>query len=191
VIERDLANRETAPGSVEIIDLGCGVGHGCSWLSRIRGSRVTGMDVSPECIEYARRHYGGPGVTYRREDLAGFIPRMPEYDYAVSRGVFEHIPDGLALAVSANWRRRMMFDVPYDEPAGPNPHHVLTGIREENFAGFPGAELFYQDLDGIIYDRDNKPPKPNMILCVCSKPGFPPVGGGEIPFPLPAWGEEE
>jgi len=193
VIEADLAFAGTPEGSVplEIIDLGCGVGHGCRRLARIGGARITGVDASPECIEYAERHYGGPEITYRREDLARLIPLMPEYDYAVSRGVFEHIPGGLALAVSGRWSRRLMFDVPYDEPPGSNPHHLLTGIREEHFAGFAGAELFYQDLDGIIYDRKNKPPKPNMILCVCSRPGLPPVTGGGIPFPLPAWREEE
>ena len=193
VIERDIAaaGNRGGDGPLEIIDLGCGVGHGCRRLARIRGSRVLGVDVSSECIAYAEGHYGGRGISYRREDLARYIPRMPAYDYAVSRGVFEHIPGGLALAVSVNWRRRLMFDVPYDEPAGPNPHHVLTRIREEDFAGFPGAELFYQDLEGAIYDRGSKPPKPNMILCVCSKPGLPPVGRGDIPFPLSAWREEE
>lgn len=193
VIERDLADRAgaTGGGPLEIVDLGCGVGHGSRRLARIRGVRVTGVDVSPECIEYAKRHYGGPGVIYRREELAAFIPSMPAFDYAVSRGVFEHIPGGLGLAVSANWSRRLMFDVPYDEPPGPNPHHVLTGIREEAFSGFPGAELFYQDLDGNMYDRKGMPPKPNMIVCVCSRPGVAPAGAG-IAFPLPAWaGEEE
>jgi SAM-dependent methyltransferase len=192
VIEGDLSKGENKndPSPVEIIDLGCGVGHGCHRLAKIPGSRVTGVDASPECIEYAERHYGGPGITYRNEDLARFIPRMPAYDYAVSRGVFEHIPGGLALAVSARWNRRLMFDVPYDEVPGPNPHHVLTGIREEDFHGFPGAELFYQDLDGIIYDRGGKPPRPNMIVCICTKPGLPMVGDG-IPFPLPAWQEGE
>lgn len=192
VIEGDLALAGTPGGSVplEIIDLGCGVGHGCRRLARIRGARVTGVDLSPECIEYAQRHYAGPGVTYRREDLETFIPIMPEYDYVVSRGVFEHIPGGLALAASGRWSRRLMFDVPYDEPPGLNPHHLMTGIREEDFDGFPGAELFYQDLDGILYDRKNKPPKPNMILCVFRRPSLPEVGCG-MSFPLPAWGGEE
>lgn len=192
VIEADLAFAGTPGGSVplEIIDLGCGVGHGCLRLAEIRGARVTGVDVSPECIEYAQRHYSGPGVIYRREDLETFIPQMPEYDYVVSRGVFEHIPGGLALAASGKWSRRLMFDVPYDEPPESNPHHILTGIREEDFAGFPGAELFYQDLDGILYDRKNKPQKPNMILCVIRRQGLPEVCCG-MSFPLPAWGGEE
>ncbi len=192
VIEADLALAGAAGKrrSVEIIDLGCGVGHGCRRLARIPGARVTGVDISSECIEYARRHYSAPGVVYRREDLTSFVLCMPEYDYAVSRGVFEHIPGGLALAVSGKFSRRLMFDVPYDEPPGPNPHHAVTGIREEDFAGVPEAELFYQDLDGIMYDRKHRPPKPNMILCVVRRPGLP-EAGGRISFPLPAWGGEE
>jgi SAM-dependent methyltransferase len=192
VIEADLAFAETRGGNVplEIIDLGCGVGHGCRWLARIPGAHITGVDISPECIEYAQRYYSGPGVIYRRENLEKFIPLMPEYDYIVSRGVFEHIPGGLALAASGKCSRRLMFDVPYDEPQESNPHHCLTGIREEDFAGFPGAELFYQDLDGILYDRKTKPPKPNMILCIFSRPGLPEARRG-ISFPLPPWGGEE
>lgn len=192
VIEADRARSAVSTGAppLTIIDLGCGVGHGSRRLARIPGVRVTGVDISPECIEYARRHYAGPGVTYRREDLVSFMPRMPEYDYVVSRGVFEHIPGGVELAASGKWGRRLMFDVPYDEPPGPNPHHVLTGIREEDFDGFPGAELFYQDLAGTMYDRDTRPPNPNMILCVLSRPGIPPAGN-LLSFPVPPWGGEE
>jgi hypothetical protein len=41
-----------------------------------------------------------------------------------------------------------MFDVPYDEPTGRNPHHVVNDIREESFSAWEDAELFFQDLDG-------------------------------------------
>jgi SAM-dependent methyltransferase len=192
VIAGDLHHEKTqAAGTpVRIVDLGCGVGHGCHRLAKIPGAFVTGVDVSPECIEYAARHYDGPGITYYCEDLTRFIPRMPTYDYVVSRGAFEHIDGGLLLATSTRWNRRLMFDVPYDEAPGPNPHHRLSRIREEDFDGIARAELFFQDLDGIIYDRGSKPPKPNMVVCISSKPGLPMVGDG-ISFPVPAWHERE
>ncbi len=175
-------------GPITVADLGCGVGHGCLDIARARDTRVMGIDRSAECIRYAGIKYPGPNVEYSVEDLTEFVPRMPEFDYVISRGVLEHIPGGLELAVKSRWRRRLMFDVPYDEPEG-NPHHLLLGLREEQFAAFPRAELFYEDLQGVIYDAPQKPPKPNMIMCVCSAEGLPPVGE-TLRFPLVPWSPE-
>jgi SAM-dependent methyltransferase len=175
------------PRPVRIIDLGCGVGHGCQTLSGIPRALVTGVDGLSEGLDYARLHYAAENITYQRADLEQFIPAMPEYDYVVSRGVFEHITNGLRLAHSTKWRCRLLFDVPYDEPAGTNPHHMLSGIREEAFSGFDGVELFFQDLAGVIYDVTRKPPKPNMIICVCSRRGMSRVKASRLRFPFPAW----
>ncbi|MBI5574853.1 MAG: class I SAM-dependent methyltransferase [Deltaproteobacteria bacterium] len=189
VIETDLALDDglRIHGRVEIVDLGCGVGHGCLTLSGIPGSRITGVDVSPECIAYAKHRYGADNVAYRVCDLRAYVPEMPMFDYVVSRGALEHLPNGLLLANGTRWRNRILFDVPYNEPGEANPHHALTGITEDAFSIFPDAEFFYQDLDGIIYDALRKPAKPNMILCVCSRPDLPRVVAQGIPFPLPAW----
>jgi SAM-dependent methyltransferase len=189
VIEADLAFGKDIrrPGGFGIVDLGCGVGHGCRTLSAIPEARVMGVDMSPECIEYARSRFAADNVTYQAADLNGYIPRMPEFDYVVSRGVMEHLREGLSLVHGARWRNRLLFDVPYDEPAEANPHHVLMGIREADFSGFADAELFYQDLDGVIYDAARKPPRPNMIVCVCTCPGLPRVEDLPLGFPVPAW----
>jgi SAM-dependent methyltransferase len=189
VIGADMASGEGTRlrDGIGIVDLGCGVGHGCRSLSGIPGARITGVDVSPECVEYARIRYAADNVTYRAADLKGYIPEMPEFDYVVSRGVMEHLPDGLSLIHGARWRNRLLFDVPYDEPAEANPHHVLTGIRESDFSVFADAELFYQDLDGVIHDSARKPPRPNMIVCVCTRPGLPRVADLPLEFPVPAW----
>jgi SAM-dependent methyltransferase len=187
VIKSDLAiiGKESKP--VRIADLGCGVGHGCQTLSEIPGSHVVGVDSFPESLEYARVYYARTNITYQLANLKEFIPAMQEYDYVVSRGVFEHVPNGFHLALSAKWRFRLLFDVPYDEPQGTNPHHVLNGIREEAFSEFDRVELFFQDLEGAIYDTQHKPSRPNMIICVCSHPDLPKVCTSHISFPLRAW----
>jgi SAM-dependent methyltransferase len=174
---------------VRIVDLVCGVGHGCLILSALRNSEILGIDNSKESLEYAEQHYRGPNISYQMHDLDNFISAMPEFDYAVSRGVFEHIRDGLQLAFSTKWRYRLLFDVPYDEIPGLNPHHVLSRIKEEAFDGVPGLELFFQDLQGTIYDVRHKPPRPNMIICVRSCPGALPVGNMPLEFPLELWRE--
>lgn len=186
VIEIDAASRR-GPEPLRIIDLGCGVGHGCETLSKIPNSHITGIDNSPESIKYAKQHYARSNITYQVADLLEYIPQMAEYDYVVSRGVLEHVPNGLQIALSTRWRCRLIIDVPYDEPGGVNPHHVLHRIREESFAKFPQAELFFQDLDGVIYDLGQRPPKPNTILCVCSRMHLPKAAATSIKFPFLAW----
>jgi SAM-dependent methyltransferase len=186
VIGSDLAIIEKGSKPIQIVDLGCGVGHGCFTLSTVPNSYVVGVDNAPECLEYARRHYTRKNITYKLADLTEFIPAMAEYDYVVSRGVFEHIPNGLQLARSTKWYYRLLFDVPYDEPRGRNPHHILYGICEEAFLGLPEAELFFQDRKGTIYSAQRKPLRPNMIMCAYSHPDLPRIGD-RMSFPLPAW----
>lgn len=173
VIANDLAISGDKHKPVEIIDLGCGVGYGCQILSDVTNSRVTGVDISRESLEYAHLHYHGADVRYEQANLVEFIPAMREYDYAVSRNTLEHIPKGLDLAKLIKWRRRLMFDIPYDETKGTNVHHVLTGIVENDVLALGDAEIFYQDLCGWIYDAEHKPPEPNVMICVFSSKQLP------------------
>ncbi|MVF22903.1 class I SAM-dependent methyltransferase [Methylocaldum sp. BRCS4] len=186
IIEQDLSNKLVRL-PLRILDYGCGVGHGCALLAGIPGAYVVGVDVSLDCIAYAKRHYGRANIDYHFIAV-DFMESMPKFDYIVSRGVIEHIPNGLELVVNARWGSRLIFNVPYNEPPG-NPHHVLLGITEKDFAPFKDAELFYEDLDGVTYDSNTKPPSPNMITCVCSHPSLPRIESMGLPFPLPAWGE--
>ncbi|WP_379138002.1 FkbM family methyltransferase [Paenibacillus sp. sgz500958] len=182
IIEFDCANVD---GEISVVDFGCGVGHGCETLSSIQNSRVLGVDISQEALQYASQNYGNNNIQYEQVDLIEFSNNMEEFDYVVSRGVLEHIHDGLSVALKSKWAKRLIFDVPYDEAPG-NPHHLITGIREEHVEHFPNAEIFYQDLNGVIYDRLNKPQNPNMIICVCSADGLPKVETF-TQFPIPAW----
>jgi SAM-dependent methyltransferase len=188
VIARD-TQRLNLGRQVTILDVGSGVGHGCATLADLAGATVVGIDPSPECITYANAHYSRSNVSYLCADLETFASNMPEFDYVVSRGVLEHIRKGLELALRTKWRHRLMIDVPYNESAGPNPHHVLCEIKEDHFSGFPNAELFFEDLAGVIYDRKRKPGVPNMVMCVCSAPFLEPAGAG-LSFPVSAWRPE-
>ena len=153
---------------VSVADLGCGVGHGCVALAELDGVSVVGVDKSPAAIAYARAHYWHRDIRYEVDDLRDFIPQMEEFDYVVSRNAFEHVPHGLALARATRWRCRLMIDLPYEEGSGTNPHHEVHHIREDAFSEFPNAELFFQDLDGRIFDIRSKPRRPNVIMCISS-----------------------
>lgn len=185
VISADLSRGMFARAEpITIADLGFGTGYGCALLSSLPGSHTTGVDISQECKDFADQYYCRDNVDYVIEDLTTFIPRMPSFKYVVSRGVLEHVPGGVELIAQIKYGLRALIDVPYDETPG-NQHHVLTGIRECNFDQLINKEIFYEDLEGNIFDLSRKPPKPNLILVVLSVPNLPRVSE-MFEFPIPA-----
>lgn len=182
VVAADLQSHPFDPPAFTIADLGFGSGYGCALLSSLPGSRITGIDIGKECETFARQYYPRANVEYIIQDLTTFIPGAPPFDYVVSRGVLEHVPGGLGLIGGMRFRRRAMVDVPYDEAPG-NTHHILTGIKEAAFSSLESCELFYEDIEGRIFDSANKPESPNMIMAVLSAPGLPTVGS-MLRFPI-------
>jgi len=171
---------------LEIIDLGCGVGHGTKILAGLKNTQVTGIDNCQETIDYAKNKFSAKNIKYQVKNLVSFIPKMPVYDYAVSRGVFEHLPNGLKLVFKSRWRNRLIFDVPYNEPSKNNPYHLITKITEKDFQNISNAELFYEDLAGNVYAPDQKPEHANLIVCVVSHPKLKKVKE-IIKFPVFGW----
>ena len=185
VIRQDHRQRPWQP--IRILDLGFGAGWGCQLLAAIPDARVVGVDISEDCKRYAEKHYSSAKVKLVIDDLWHFVnSTSDEFDYVVSRGVLEHVPNGLEILRHARWRQRVMANVPYDEKDDSNPHHVLSGIVESDFDCFDNAELLFEDLQGVIYDRGHKPPRPNMIMCVVSSTELPSVGS-LFDYPIPAW----
>jgi protein-L-isoaspartate O-methyltransferase len=182
VIASDLQACQKPLTKISIADLGFGSGYGCALLASLHSSQITGVDIGPECEIFARKYYGRLNVNYLIKDLTKFIPEAEPFDYVVSRGVLEHVPDGLNLVSQIKFRQRVMIDVPYDELPG-NEHHVLTGIKEDSFMQLENCEIFYEDLDGRIFDAENKPEKANMIMAVISAPDLPKIGG-MLQFPI-------
>lgn len=73
------------PKGKYVLDMACGCGYG-SWIMEHAGLKVTGVDIEPEAIEYAQRHYQGP--TYfcqRAEDTKG------HWDWLVTYETVEHV----------------------------------------------------------------------------------------------------
>jgi protein-L-isoaspartate O-methyltransferase len=175
VIAADMkAQPPAAEKIITVSDLGFGSGYGCALLSSLPQSRITGVDIGPECEIFANQYYPRTNVHYVIEDLATYIPNAGALDYVVSRGVLEHVPNGLKLIDAITFNKRVMVDVPYDEAPG-NEHHVLTSIREDTFAHFADAEIFYEDLEGRIYTAAQQPKNANMIMLVLSAKGLPKI----------------
>ena len=175
-ILKDIQSKECNSERVTILELGFGVGHGTKMLAEIPGAHVTAIDNSEDCRQYALKEYYAPNIDYRVEDIAAFLAQaQAPFDYIISRGVMEHVPDGVNIMRKANYKHRVMFDVPYNEKVEANDHHLVTRIKEEHFADFENAEFLYEDLKGMIFSSTQKPEAPNLIMCVCTAPGMKPI----------------
>lgn len=123
-----------------VLDIACGEGYGSALLAR-SAAHVTGVDVSDEAVEHARRAYAGLGnVEFR----AGSCTRIPlpdgSVDLVVSFETVEHIaeqeafldevarvlaPDGVLLLSCPN-------KLEYSDKRGfRNEFHVKELYREE------------------------------------------------------------
>jgi 2-polyprenyl-3-methyl-5-hydroxy-6-metoxy-1,4-benzoquinol methylase len=82
------------PDGASVLDAACGVGYG-SWmlagLSRPR--EVVAVDISPDAIAYARRHYSHPRVTFHCADLLACRFDAGRFDVIVSFETLEHIAE--------------------------------------------------------------------------------------------------
>lgn len=77
----------------QVLDYGCGSGYGTHQIAS-KCEHITGVDISPEAIEYARGHYHAPNLTYTSIETAERAPLpYPEshFDTVLSFQVIEHI----------------------------------------------------------------------------------------------------
>jgi SAM-dependent methyltransferase len=189
VIESDLQRGKTSL-PISILDIGCGSGHGTYDLSQISGAQVTGIDVSPESLEYAGAYYNADNIRYERiGDIFAYAKAMKSFDYIVSRHVFEHIPDAFRLVEALQWKKRLMINVPFAEKPG-NPFHLWLDIREDRFPRVGEREFFYEDLAGTSYLSAPEGVFINSICC-CYAHDRPDIAAESgIAFPVRPWRPE-
>ena len=99
---------EVIPKNTYTLDLACGCGYG-SWLMEKAGLFVTGVDIEPEAIAYAQRHYKGP--TYLCKEAADV---KGKWGALVSFETIEHLknPAQLFQGIEA---RRLICSVPNED----------------------------------------------------------------------------
>jgi SAM-dependent methyltransferase len=74
----------------DVLDVGCGGGFVVEAMRRA-GGRAVGLDISPQSVAYARRHY--PENEFFCERLEEFARRNRTFDFVYSSEVLEHLPD--------------------------------------------------------------------------------------------------
>jgi 2-polyprenyl-3-methyl-5-hydroxy-6-metoxy-1,4-benzoquinol methylase len=83
-VARRLFDREVT----SFLDFGCGIGHSLSFVTtQFPNAEIWGYDVSPKCIELARKRVGMAKLTSNLDDLP-----TGRFDVVFAANVFHHIP---------------------------------------------------------------------------------------------------
>ncbi len=77
----------------KVLDFGCGSGYGSHMLS-LKAKSVTGVDISREAVDFARKEYPSPNLTFMTIPELG----IEKFDVITSFQVIEHVPDDQAYA---------------------------------------------------------------------------------------------
>lgn len=127
-LERYGFAKEHLRGS-RILDCACGVGYGTKILATgpINDKRVTGVDVSEEAIQYARKRYDDPNIDFFAADGATFRSDHA-FDTIVTLETIEHLPDPVAFIANlvslVADNGRIIASVPITPSVDGNPYHL-------------------------------------------------------------------
>ncbi len=124
----------------DVLDLGCNTGYG-SRIIKASMARVTGVDVSPEAIDIARKKYSPCGIEFLCLDGRGLPFADRSFDIVTSFKVIEHITDHAQFFAEIRRVVRPGGRVIFTTPNGPmrlhpgtkpwNPFHVREFSAEE------------------------------------------------------------
>lgn len=118
-----------------VLDLACGVGYGSAILREAGATSVTGVDLSPEAIAYARGRYAAPGIEFVVSDGNQFTPERP-FDVVVSLESIEHVPDARGFV-----RRLAGFLAPGGHLIGSVPTTLSTDVNPYHLHDFSATEF--------------------------------------------------
>jgi SAM-dependent methyltransferase len=86
-IQEDFAQLTRA----RVIDLGCGIGYGSDFMGS-KGLEVTGFEIDPTAIAYAKEHYSKHSTIVQRDISRDFI-YLPAAEAATAFEFIEHVPN--------------------------------------------------------------------------------------------------
>lgn len=84
------------PGK-KVLDVGCGIGLTASRIAKEHGCGVTGVDISPKMVEWARKNAREEGAEGMTEFLVADAQELPfrdgEFDAVICESVLAFVPD--------------------------------------------------------------------------------------------------
>ncbi len=148
----DFAAKHIASGNV--LDIACGVGYGTSLIAEKvdRLESITGVDISPNAIQYAKERYAHSKIKFIAADAMLYFEDN-KYDVIISLETIEHLPkpelfiDNMQQLLKPNGL--MITSVPVTPSVDANPHH-LTDFTQKSFRkiftsrGFSEVDSFMQ-----------------------------------------------
>ncbi|MDP2808327.1 MAG: methyltransferase domain-containing protein [bacterium] len=125
-----------------VLDFGCGAGYGSQMLSRL-ASKVLGIDISREAVEFAQNNYQGLNLSYSTGDINSLLSRADRFEVAVCFEVIEHLEEPgrflSSLASVMTDSGQLVISTPNGKDEQ-NPYHH-HGWDAEGFSAFLSSDF--------------------------------------------------
>jgi len=181
-----------------VLDAGCGAGYGSAALAEAAES-VTGVDIAPEAIDFARAHYQAANLSFEAASITELPFVDASFDLVVAFEVIEHLEDWHGFLTQACRvlapAGQLIVSTPnklyYTESRGvhgANPFHVHEFEFEEFFAElksvFPHVSMFLENhveavafqphepghtVDARVDTSDPAPAESHFFVAVCAR----------------------
>lgn len=76
-----------------ILDAACGTGYGSHFIATTGAASVLGIDISDEALDFARKNYILPHLSYLKEDCLNVQKLNKKFDLVISFETVEHLSD--------------------------------------------------------------------------------------------------
>jgi len=83
--------RQQRQQGLHVLDVGCGNGTALTRFLGNPGDTVLGIDTHDASVEYARRHFGAPGMEFRAVAVESLLAEKQRFDAVLFADVLEHL----------------------------------------------------------------------------------------------------
>lgn len=129
----------------QVLDAGCGAGYGSAELADV-AERVTGIDIAPEAVAYARAHYALPKLSFEQASCTALPFADGAFDLVVAFEVIEHLE---------NWREFLAEVRRVLAPSGQLIVSTPNRLYYTESRGSEGANPFHvHEFDFDEFDRE-------------------------------------
>ncbi len=153
-----------------VLDIGTGYGFGANYLKKKGAKSVKGIDIDKEAINFAKKKFTTPYITFSSGDVTTYKFQKEKYDVVIAFDVIEHLPlkkhevflkkmkdvinhNGILIVGTPN---KLFFSPNKKTPN--NPYHVKEYLPEELkeivLRFFPKTELLGVKITNVKFNRE-------------------------------------